>query len=383
MRKALHPVLWLAPCLLAIVSGAAAPGHAETAELNPVVGVTCWPHSTHRWMDIAENVYAQTYRDTYDYADALVILTYESSPDTTFAGHLSAVNLKPNFAYQMKLVGKPTALWGAAGDDAVNELIGYTGRWWRNQPDTGNSNDADYEAHHDDPGYIFEGYLLFDFFITDDAGAAEVDFAVDSSYHVLFWEHQRTPGACDSPVKWSTVTGSAADPAYDVDVGPADIGVYAQIERLCTGTSTMPLGLYDCRFLLTEESFHQSGEIGGYWQSALVHDTIRFEISDMSDAGPPTHDVGLIAHPPFPNPFAGRTALKFELADASPVVFTVYDLAGRLVRSFAPRLWHAGEHRVAWDGRDASGHPAPAGTYVFRLDIPGGEATFGTAVMIR
>ena len=61
----------------------------------------------------------------YTYADASVTLTYQAGPGTTFEAHLSAADLKPNFAYQVKLVGKPTGLWGEDGDDLANENIGY------------------------------------------------------------------------------------------------------------------------------------------------------------------------------------------------------------------------------------------------------------------
>ena len=55
-----------------------------------------------------QNSYAQTYVDTYTYDDAAVTVTYETG-EPTFTGHLSATNLKPNFAYQLKIVGKPRA----------------------------------------------------------------------------------------------------------------------------------------------------------------------------------------------------------------------------------------------------------------------------------
>jgi hypothetical protein len=345
--------------------------------------VTTWPTSTYRWKDIATNTYALSYQATYEYADAQVTLTYDPSPNVTFAGHLSAANLKPIFAYQMKLVGKPTALWGTAGDDTVNEFIGYTGRWWRNQPNPGNSNDAEYEAYHNDPAYIFEGYLLFDFFVTDASGNAEADFAIDSSYHVLWWEHQRSPGACDSPILWSTVVGYASHPAYDANVGPTEVGVYAEIERLCTGTTEMPLGLYNCRFLLTEESFHQSGTGDGYWQSAMVNDTIQFVISDLSGVEPPGTGVQLTTRPLHPNPSLGRTVLEFALTRTSPVEFSIYSLAGQLVRRFPTQVWSAGEHQLQWDGRNNRGDEVPAGVYVYRLDIPGGEVKAGKIVLIR
>ena len=105
-----------------------------------------------RWWDVASNVYDTAYSSTYTYDDATVTLTYGTGGDpTTLSGHLSAVNLKPNFAYQVKLEGKPSGTWGDDGDDAANENIGFLGRWWRVQPSPGNSSDADYLAHRDDP----------------------------------------------------------------------------------------------------------------------------------------------------------------------------------------------------------------------------------------
>ncbi len=258
MKSSVGYILLLSIAIL--VPGPAAEVRSPASiELVPAIDVTTWPDAPFRWRDIATNGYAPSYQDAYTYGDASITVTFDSEADSSFAGHLSATNLKPNFAYQMKLAGKPSGLWGPAGDDSTNERIGYAGRWWRVQPNPGNSNDADYEAHHDDPAYIYEGYLLFDFFLTDRFGNAEVDFATESSFHVLWWEHQRTPQACDSPVKWRTVTGEEGDDAYAMDLVPTDIGVYAEIERLCYGETRLPPGLYNCRFVLTEESFHQSG----------------------------------------------------------------------------------------------------------------------------
>ena len=144
-------------------------------------------------------------------------------------------------------------------------------------PGTGNRNDAYYETYKDNPAYIFEAYLLFDFFLTDSNGDAELNFALDSSYHVLFWDWQGSQGSCDHPLKTSTISGLATDPAYDADVGPTDVGVYPQIERLCNGTAALPLGTYNCRILLTEESFHTSD---GNWAPAMINNDIQFNIGE-------------------------------------------------------------------------------------------------------
>ena len=357
-------------CTLIIGSAVNAPSQPcpdATEQLGSAPDVTTWPPAPYRWRDIATNLYAQSYQDQYLYDDANVTVTYTPCECLTFAGHLSATNLKPNFAYQIKLVGKPTGLWGAEGDDETNELLGFVGRWWRTQPNVGNSNDADYIANHDNPDYIFEGYLVLDFFITSTNGRAEVDFAVDSSFHVLWWEHQRTPGGCDSPVKWSTVTGNASDPAYDTDVGPTDIGVFAEIERLCYGTTTMTLGQYNCRFLLSEESFHQSGDGNGYWASAMSFDNMQFEVvSPMSDV--PDKPAAARLQKIHPNPFNPLTTIRYELAKPSVVHIDVLDVAGALVRRLVTGApMPAGHFAVDWQGRYDDGRKAAAGVYLVRL----------------
>ena len=51
-------------------------------------------------------------------------MTYEIV-DRHFEGTLTAFNLKPNFAYQLKLSGIPGT--------AANERIGLAGRWWQEE----------------------------------------------------------------------------------------------------------------------------------------------------------------------------------------------------------------------------------------------------------
>lgn len=277
-----------------------ATSRAAEAQLTAMEGVS---EANLRWWDVASNVYDIAYSSTYTYDEATVTLTYGAGGDPiTLAGHLSAVNLKPNFAYQVKLEGKPSGTWGDDGDDTANENIGFLGRWWRVQPSPGNSSDADYLAHRDDPAYIYIGYLVFDFFITDSAGGAEFDFALDSSLHVLALDTQGTPGICDAPLQWRTVTGSASDPAYTTDVGPTDVGVYGQQEsgRPCYSEAVMATGSYNCQFILTEESFHHSGDGSGNWASVMAFDQLQFDTSwatlpdahDYVDIGNPASEAG-------------------------------------------------------------------------------------------
>lgn len=67
-----------------------------------------------------------------------------------------------------------------------------------------------------------------------------------------------------------------------------------------------------------------------------------------------------------PNPFTSSTTLALTTAQ-DMAKLAIYDAAGRLVVELARGRLEAGRHRVAWDGRTASGAPAPAGTYFARL----------------
>jgi hypothetical protein len=328
--------LSMAVIVCAIPLGVAEAGEA-VATLYPAIDVTTWPDAPFRWKDVDDNLYAQSYMDSFLYETPIVTLTY-SDIGPRFEGTLQGQGLKPNFAYQMKLVGKPETdtVWGNNADDWSNEQVGYTGRWWRKQPNPGNSNDADYEAHHDDPGYIFQGYLLFDYFVTDESGSITKDFSLDSSFHVLWKTSQRSPHANDSDTT-THVVDTFLPPAYDHTYESDTVSLYAEWEsgRALPGEATLPYGTYNVSFVLTEESFHQSG-LGGYWAAAMCHDTVRFSLVEASNVGElvpsvlPKRAALLKNHP---NPFSQSTTIGYELAKAGEVELAVFDIEGRLVRT--------------------------------------------------
>ncbi|MBC6436096.1 hypothetical protein FM036_44750 [Nostoc sp. HG1] len=82
-----------------------------------------WRPARERWRDIADNPLSAfingsqkfSYRNDYPIGtngiptrETAVTLSYASAPPTPyFIGRIDAKGLKPNFAYQLKLVGKP------------------------------------------------------------------------------------------------------------------------------------------------------------------------------------------------------------------------------------------------------------------------------------
>lgn len=291
--------------LNALLTGSvAAQADSVTVRLRPARFVTCWQDSTFRGRDIADNDYREGFftgpHGPFSYYEGSeVTLTYERTGGT-FRGRIVGRRLKPNFAYQMKLVGRPSREFGRSGDEATNERLGRIGRWWRKSPNEGNVYDWSYENARNDPQAILVGYLIFDYFVTDRYGNATYDFAAIHSIHA-FWESRFPDAERTAPQPFPSYAAGigfsegllghrqarlhrvrarrSSGYGYSKDYPDCTVSIRLEIERFEEGTLVLPPGNYDCRFLLTEESFHQSGG-GGYWQSALMADRVRFSIRD-------------------------------------------------------------------------------------------------------
>jgi hypothetical protein len=83
-----------------------------------------------------------------------------------------------------------------------------------------------------------------------------------------------------------------------------------------------------------------------------------------------------------PNPSAGPVAIRFTLPAPGRVDLAVFDLQGRRMATLARGVVEAGAHVAHWDGHDAGGSPAAAGTYFARLAV-GGEVRTTKLVRTR
>jgi hypothetical protein len=203
-----------------------------------------WP-GNQRWKDIAGNMYEgplpaseNSWRNNA-YTGASVSVNYGVT-GSRLTGTITATRLKPNFAYQLKLEGS-----GVSGD-WTNNILKSLGRTT-------------------DDGKM--GYLPFDSLVTDNSGNATTSFVTDSSFHLLY----RTappggygvvpPTANDGPVSYYTFDPDPSSPWYSTNPPAANVGIYGMYEpgRVLPGTLQLPDGTYYCKFVLTEESFHDTG----------------------------------------------------------------------------------------------------------------------------
>jgi hypothetical protein len=72
-----------------------------------------------------------------------------------------------------------------------------------------------------------------------------------------------------------------------------------------------------------------------------------------------------------PNPFNPATTIRYALGERGFVTLAVHDVEGQVVRVLVERTEEAGEHAVAWDGRDGRGRAAASGAYFVRMAVPG------------
>ena|SRR5687767_2419196 len=78
-----------------------------------------------------------------------------------------------------------------------------------------------------------------------------------------------------------------------------------------------------------------------------------------------------------PNPFKSGCTFTLTMPTEGRVRIVVYDMLGRQIADLNQQnqRWEypAGVHEVPWDGKDASGDPVPAGTYICVLWSAQGE----------
>lgn len=119
-------------------------------------------------------------------------------------------------------------------------------------------------------------------------------------------------------------------------------------------------------------------------------DNIFFDISNTNFTIETSVDVaeqaatesGLVLYANRPNPFNPQTAIRFELPRAAEVSVSVYDPAGRLVRSLVEGDLGAGTHQTLWDGLDDDGRAVSTGIYHYKLSSMG-ETLWGRMTLLK
>lgn len=69
----------------------------------------------------------------------------------------------------------------------------------------------------------------------------------------------------------------------------------------------------------------------------------------------------------YPNPFNGNTTIVYTLSEKCGVEISIYDPAGRMIRTLGRKERGPGRHYTAWDGKDNAGRGVTSGVYFCRI----------------
>jgi len=69
----------------------------------------------------------------------------------------------------------------------------------------------------------------------------------------------------------------------------------------------------------------------------------------------------------YPNPFATKTSIVFDLTQSAEVRLRIFTVAGRLIRSLPAQFLSPGLNMIEWDGCDEDGDSIANGVYLFSL----------------
>lgn len=120
--------------------------------------------------------------------------------------------------------------------------------------------------------------------------------------------------------------------------------------------------LPDCPIL--NDSIAQ-GFFGVYLFNMMEPDSVKCDsiIVKAEGTGIAEHEAGkLTAFTVYPNPFIGKTDIRYQITDGGTAELKIYDVSGRLVKQFN-HLTMQPSNQVSWDGRDERGSVLAPGVY--------------------
>ncbi|UCH10289.1 MAG: T9SS type A sorting domain-containing protein [Fidelibacterota bacterium] len=181
----------------------------------------------------------------------------------------------------------------------------------------------------------------------------------------------------DAGRSWENIGAQLPDvPTTTVEVDPAcyqhiyvgnDLGVWVSLDDGDTWDQ-FNLGLPDA-VLVTDLSISESNRK----IRASTHGNGVYERSLLapSDIVYSTAPVQFELRSNYPNPFNSTTSITFSIQENATASIHIYDVTGKLVKTFTEDQYIRGISRVVWDGRNDSGHRVSSGIYLYKLTVNG------------
>jgi Glycosyl hydrolases family 32 N-terminal domain len=123
---------------------------------------------------------------------------------------------------------------------------------------------------------------------------------------------------------------------------------------------------------------NETGEMG-----TINVDEIIEVVDTVSSTEHPDVRQVLMAHRAAPNPFNPMTIISFVLDRELEVEIRIHDLRGREIWTSGEVRATTGDNSVTWQGVDTHAQPAPAGTYLYSIEVQGAIAASGKLSLVK
>ena len=86
--------------------------------------------------------------------------------------------------------------------------------------------------------------------------------------------------------------------------------------------------------------------------------------------------------PAYPNPFNSSTEIRFSIFLPALIKIKIFSVSGQLVRILANSKFSAGQHLLAWDGKNSAGKDVSSGQYICKF-IMNDEIRYQKLMLVR
>lgn len=69
----------------------------------------------------------------------------------------------------------------------------------------------------------------------------------------------------------------------------------------------------------------------------------------------------------YPNPFNGLTTIDYSIPSASHILFKIYDMSGKEIRTLHNGYHNSGSAAIIWDGKDKNSQLVASGIYFYSI----------------
>ena len=188
-------------------------------------------------------------------------------------------------------------------------------------------------------------------------GNSEVPFVIDQPLSALA-SFDATLEDGGAVLRWET-SQEVGMKGYEIVRADAEQGHYDVITKeIVRASGTATGGTYEYRdqtIIANRTYWYKLREVADDGLGAEYGPyTVSFKLTNRLDQN-------------VPNPFNPTTAIRYVIAGDNQVNLTIYDVAGRRVRTLVNERQRADAYRVTWDGSNDTGQKVASGVYFYKL----------------